>query len=141
MSSKDGTFGGAQKIGASTKENLEQDIWELGSQQTNTVPDSYTDTIWGFAINHMNGFTLKKQLVISSPKTRTITYDRAVHGPHVAYGGPAQDIFENLFRDFSAFQVVVCGNGYRHALGQFVCNVLGNSISKQKYGLSFFFPL
>lgn len=88
----------------------------------------------------MNRFTLKKQFVISSPKTRTITYNHAVHGPHMAYGGPAQDIFENLFRDFSAFQVVVCGNGYTHALGQFVCNVLGNSISKQKYGLSCFFP-
>lgn len=89
----------------------------------------------------MNGFTLKKQLVISPPKTRTITYDRAVHSPYMAYGGPAQEIFENLFRDFSAFQVVTCGNGYTHALGQFVCNVVDNSISKQKYGLSFFPPL
>lgn len=88
----------------------------------------------------MSRFTLKKQLVISSSKTRTITYDRAVHGPHMAHGGPAQDIFENLFRDFSAFQVVVCGNGYTHALGQFVCNVLGNSISKLTYGLSIFSP-
>lgn len=60
MLSKDGTFCGAQKIGGSPIENLEQDSWVLGSQYTNIVPDSSIDTIWGFAINHMNGFTLQK---------------------------------------------------------------------------------